>query len=503
MDDTRLRRRGFLRLGAVTGLAALGVAAADTAVAGSGARTVTFRGTFAPLTAPDWHYLPVDVPDGVAAVDVAYSYTNPGLPLGDGVGNVIDIGIFDADGHGPGDAAGFRGWSGGARDSFSLSRGEATPGYLPGRIRPGRWHVVLGPVGIVDVVEWTVTVTLHPGGHGTRAVPAPPPPAVPGTGPGWYRGDLHTHTVHSDGRRTPEELLADARAAGLDFFVSTEHNTSSANRVWGHHVPADFLVVPGEEVTTRDGHWLAVGLPDDGWVDWRYRRRDGRLAEFTQQVRDAGGLAIAAHPYVPVPTTGWGFGDFDAVDALELWNGPWTADDQAGVELWHQRLVAGEFKPIVGTSDTHRPDQPPGTAQTVVYAETLSREAVVAGLRAGRSWLAESSSVDLQLEVDGPRATAGIGQTVDAGADDTVRVRLAVSGVPGCLATVRGAVAPLATAWADAAGRVSVVADVPAAASPFVRAEVRRPDGDVVVDPTTDIPLGTMVAMTNPVFIAV
>jgi predicted metal-dependent phosphoesterase TrpH len=36
--------------------------------------------------------------------------------------------------------------------------------------------------------------------------------------------------VHSDGRRLPEEVAAGVRAAGLDFIVSTEHNTSSATR---------------------------------------------------------------------------------------------------------------------------------------------------------------------------------------------------------------------------------------------------------------------------------
>jgi predicted metal-dependent phosphoesterase TrpH len=39
---------------------------------------------------------------------------------------------------------------------------------------------------------------------------------------------MHLHTVHSDGARLPEELVAAARAAKLDFVASTEHNTSSA-----------------------------------------------------------------------------------------------------------------------------------------------------------------------------------------------------------------------------------------------------------------------------------
>ena len=60
--------------------------------------------------------------------------------------NVLDLGIFGAAGHDLGNAAGFRGWSGGARDGFVISSTHATPGYLAGPIEPGVWAVALGPV---------------------------------------------------------------------------------------------------------------------------------------------------------------------------------------------------------------------------------------------------------------------------------------------------------------------------------------------------------------------
>ena len=110
-------------------------------------------------------------------------------------------------------------------------------------------------------VDYEVTVTLHLGRELKRFRPDPPARGVRGTGPGWYRGDCHLHTVHSDGRHTQASLAALAREAGLDFIGSTEHNTSSAQLTWGRHAPDDLLVVNGEEVTTRAGHWLALGLP--------------------------------------------------------------------------------------------------------------------------------------------------------------------------------------------------------------------------------------------------
>jgi hypothetical protein len=297
-----------------------------------------------------------------------------------------------------------------------------------------------------------------------------------------------------------------ARDAGLDFLVSTEHNTSSASLYWGRHAGDDLLVVNGEEVTTRDGHWLAVGLPAGAWVDWRYRSADRALPRFLDQVRGLGGLAVIAHPSVPIPATGWSQGPLSQADAIEVWNGPWTLDDEGTLARWHAMLVAGTFVPVVGSSDSHRPDQPVGLPQTVARADDLSVGALVTAVRGGRAWIAESSAVDLSLDVTGPLATASCGDRITAGPTDTVTVRLEVRGVPGCVATLIGPLGPLASAAAASNGSVTIVQELPAAAVAFVRAEVRRPASspdDIPTDPTNDSVGTTMVAMTNPVFVTV
>ena len=193
---------------------------------------------------------------------------------------------------------------------------------------------------------YKVEVTLHFGEPGPDFVPVPAPQEVPGTGPGWYRGDLHLHTVHSDGRRTQPQLQAAALEAGLDLIGSSEHNTCSATRTWGRHVAPGFLVVNGEEVTTRTGHWLALGLPPGTWIDWRYRADDDLLAQFTER----GPRSSAASPSPPTRRppaagNGWAYGYDDGVDAIEVWNGPWGSDDQATVATWHALLVNGTYLP--------------------------------------------------------------------------------------------------------------------------------------------------------------
>lgn len=210
--------------------------------AGQTEQTQTVTGVF-PRGARDWVYLPVEIPNGVREIAVDYQYDRPTVPGGER-GNALDIGIFDESGIGLGNARGFRGWSGGFRTSFAISASDATPGYLPGPVRKGRWHIIVGPYSVAPQgLTWTIHVTLRYGEPGPAFTPSYAPESVPGRGRAWYRGDMHLHTVHSDGSFLPEEVAAGARAAALDFIVSTDHNTSSAHAIWGHHATPDLLIV--------------------------------------------------------------------------------------------------------------------------------------------------------------------------------------------------------------------------------------------------------------------
>lgn len=464
------------------------VSFASAAPGDSATRTLT--GTI-PYGAPDWVYVPLEIPKGVNGIAVSYSYDRPAAPPGQ-AGNALDIGIFDETGHDLGDARGFRGWSGGFRTSFAISAAEATPGYLPGPVRPGTWHVILGPYTVhPQGLQWTVTVTLSFGPQPAPFKPRHAPHRAAGRGRAWYRGDLHLHTVHSDGRRTPAELAAGARAAKLDFFVSTEHNTTSAHGVWGEFAGPDLLIIDGEEITTRNGHYTALGLPAGTWIDWRYRATDGGgLHRFVDRIHRAGGLAVAAHPNATCVACGWRFG-YAGLDAVEVWNGPWTPDDDAVLAAWDNLLVSTggrTWLPAVGASDAHSDPQVIGLPHTVVRAADLDRRSILAAIKAGRSWMAESAAVDLTFTAATPQHRAEIADRLPAADDAPVLVTLTVTGAPGATArliTDQGVrvTAPLP---ADTTGTVTWQT-VPRN-SRYVRAEVRRPDT-------------TMIALTNPIFL--
>ena len=464
---------------------------------GSGTRSKTVTGTFTP-DIPDWYYLPVDVPRGVNRIDVVYSYERPTVPAGTR-GNALDIGMFGPEGHELGNERGFRGWSGGFRDRFSISASEATPGYLAGPIKPGRWHVVLGPYTVAPQgLNYKVDITLTFGPAGDPFVPSFAPETAPARerGRAWYRGDSHLHTVYSDGRRTPEQLVAEARAAGLDFIVSTDHNTTSSQLQWGRHATDDLLILNGEEVTTRSGHWPAIGLPAGTWIDWRYRAADpADFRRFADQVHRAGGLVTAAHPFANCFGCTFEFA-YEIADLVEVWNGPWTEDDQASVIHWDGLLRGGHWIPVIGDSDAHHPEQTVALPHTVVLSDSLRRKDLLAGLKAGRSWLAESSAVQLDFTVSGGGRTAGIGERLPIGTGTPVTVTAVVGGAPGTTVTFLDQLGPEHTETVGDSGTATVTWTTYPRYSRWVRVEVRRPSGG----PNTSLP-NAMVAMSNPIFL--
>ncbi|MCW2595708.1 MAG: phosphoesterase [Jatrophihabitans sp.] len=458
--------------------------------------------------AADFVYLPIEVPQGVRQIDVSYRYDKPAVAPGV-LGNSCDIGIFDQRGTALG-SDGFRGWSGGFRTEFFINAGEATPGYLPGPVRAGTWYVVLGPYQVAPQgLTYEVKLTLTFGAPPAPFTPHYPPQKVAGTGRGWYRGDGHLHTVHSDGRRLPAEVAAGARAAGLDFMVSTDHNTSSSHAIWGPLGGPDLLIITGEEVTTRNGHYLALGLPPGDWIDWRYRSRDGAFDEFAREIHRRGGVVVPAHPYCPYVGCAWKFG-YEQADAVEVWNGPWTGDDESAVNTWDSMLVASvrgsqPWLPAMGNSDAHSVPQVIGLPHNVVLAERLSADAVLAAVSAGRSWIAESSTVSLDFTVTGHGRTAQIGDRLSLPRDEPITAVAKISGVPNAVVRFLTDEGQVQQTSLDAGGAGTVSWPTTPSLAAYVRVEVRHlkadgtPGNGGAMGP--DLQLGPMAALSNPIFL--
>nr|WP_240102968.1 CehA/McbA family metallohydrolase [Streptomyces sp. MUM 16J] len=471
----------------------------DAAVSPTVEDVTTMRGILPPGCG-DYVYVPVEVPPGTAELKVSYRYDRPSVPPGV-PGNALDIGLFDEHGTELG-GRGFRGWSGGARTEFFVRADEATPGYLPGPLNPGTWHIALGPYTVAPQgLPYELTVTLTAGEPVRTPRPVYPPARGRGRGRAWYRGDCHLHSWHSDGRRTPAGIADLARAAGLDFLGSSDHNTNAAHAHWADAAGDDLLVLLGEEATTRNGHVLAVGTEPGTFIDWRYRARDHHWSRFAREIRRAGGLVVPAHPYADCIGCAWRFG-FGEADAIEVWNGPWTPDDEVALTAWDGRLAAAAGRggrawlPAMGNSDAHRAPDVIGHPQTVVLADDLTREAILAGLRAGRSYVTESKNLSLALTATARSGEqAGIGERLALAADTPVILRLEVIGAPRCqvrLVTDQGTL--FTSDPLPVSGKGTVEWHTTPAHAAHVRAELRH---------TTALgtAAGAMAAFTNPLFL--
>lgn len=104
------------------------------------------------------------------------------------------------------------------------------------------------------------------------------------------RADLHVHTIYSnDSIITPKDLVFYARKRGLSAVAVTDHNRIDGALKIAKET--DFLIIPGIEVNTRNGHVIGLNL--------REPIPKGLSADETvDRIHAAGGLAVACHPYV-------------------------------------------------------------------------------------------------------------------------------------------------------------------------------------------------------------
>jgi hypothetical protein len=334
----------------------------------------TGRFTLEDRAGSTWHYLPVEIDGEAAGIDVRLSYER--------IGATLDLGCLAPDG--------WRGWSGGARDRFVITPDAATPGYRPGPLERGVWHVVLGLHRVpVQGVGYELTVTTGPAEPAAEAATRPAPerrprrelPAVDGRP--WLAGDFHGHSTPSDGAHTLPNLAVIAAARGLDFMAVTDHNTISHHPLLaaaGRH--AGITLVPGQEVTTEFGHANAFG--DIGWIDFR----EG-TDEWLRATAERGGLLSVNHPVSG--DCAWRRSGAERTPAAEVWHGSWSDRTDGGALAWWTAHDCAQTP--IGGSDWHglSTNAPPGAPTTWVACED---DDILGGVAAGRT--------AISIDRDGP-----------------------------------------------------------------------------------------------------
>jgi hypothetical protein len=155
------------------------------------------------------------------------------------------------------------------------------------------------------------------------------------------RLDIHVHSRFSDGVPTPEEIVEHCRKIGLNGVAITDHDAIEGSLEAMKYASADFIVIPGMEVSSKEGHILALGI--------KKQVESGLPAKETvERIHDLGGIAIAAHPY---DSYRWGVGDLimtAGFDAVEVVNGHTFGNTKNPREMALKANL-----PMVGGTDAH------------------------------------------------------------------------------------------------------------------------------------------------------
>lgn len=326
--------------------------------------------------------VPFDVPDNVSKIEVSYSYKRRNITeneTGDIFNeeiNVVDIAIREEN-------ETFRGWSGSERLYFYITENEATPGYIKGIINEGEWAVILGAYKIQEegcAVSINIKFTFK-----ERVL---------------IKGDLHMHSIHSDGKYDVADIINVAKLHGMDFIFLTDHNTFSQ---CDYITTNDSLVViPGMEWTHYNGHcnFLGVKNPIKNFVS----NDKAKTVEIMEEAKANGALITLNHPCCPY--CGWKWGFDVPFDALEIWNGPMKKSEYDAIESWNSRLIHGEMIPIVGGSDSHKTElfRMIGTPTTFLYCDSKGQSDIINAIKKGHAFISYSA--------EGPRIEFSVGAAV-------------------------------------------------------------------------------------------
>jgi predicted metal-dependent phosphoesterase TrpH len=129
--------------------------------------------------------------------------------------------------------------------------------------------------------------------------------------------DLHLHSTYSpDGGMCPADLVRTAVAKGLNGIALTDHNSTRGLKEAREEARKfeGFLVIPGVEISSKEGHILALGVesPIVSGLE---------VAETVERIRSAGGMPVASHPFRRFTGVGEECIRSARFEALEVLNG--------------------------------------------------------------------------------------------------------------------------------------------------------------------------------------
>lgn len=316
------------------------------------------------------------------------------------VRNLINFRLFDPLGN-------FRG-SGDNRISkgIPIKIGEeiSSLGCVSGKIHPGTWRLIVETHAVVNPCKLELKIEINDTERYDIPELAKPYTPVLKDYPaksGWVKGDFHSHTTHSDGSLSVEELVQNAIHRGLDFIFLTDHNKISG---WEYAKGERFPLLPGIEFTTFWGHFTAFGITK--YIEWDRINPDNGITEAANLVHSQGGLFCVAHPFTIGDPVCTGCRcimdiDWDYVDALEVWAGTFSQrrhENTETLKLWRDLLNKGYRITGIGSTDIHSlKDIYPDVPMTYVYVEELTLENILRAIKNRKVYVSKGPEVSFTI----------------------------------------------------------------------------------------------------------
>lgn len=191
----------------------------------------------------------------------------------------------------------------------------------------------------------------------------------------WHGGELHHHSIYSSPAyggtdavvETPAEVKDAMLAAGCEFGALSDHHHTKNHAVWKQQKSEGFCPVISKEISTSNGHVMALGVDKDVIYEipcGKARTADRLRQEFirtAETIRREGGIAQINHPFDTSVSTSFPaeFEDlYPLFDSMEIWNGAHPMLEQNGngkaVKQWLSLRRKGVWISAVSGSDTHQ-----------------------------------------------------------------------------------------------------------------------------------------------------
>ena len=215
--------------------------------------------------------------------------------------------------------------------------------------------------------------------------------------------DLHIHSQYSDdGIGSPKEIIKNLKMRGLHGMAITDHNTIEGSLKALKDAPKDFVVITGVEITTLDGHMIALGVEEN-------IERDISIEETVEKIIDLGGTPIVPHLYrnmsgIKKEKLKKIHTKLSAIEVFNSCSVPQT--NLKSVKIAKKYNLGG-----TGGSDSHDPTYA-GYGYTVVNSSDFNKDSIISEINKKKTW---GEGITLPLDYRNDRMIKSIKQFFQRG----------------------------------------------------------------------------------------